>query len=214
MIEKQANDVIRIVDDDPAIRDAFCFLLQGEGWKTRAYENADDFFASDDMSSPGCIVLDVRMPGSLSGLELQEKLMLESTVSPIIFISAHGDIEMAVRTIQNGAVDFLPKPVDEGKLLAAIEKAVGLSHRRIQHCLQARAMREDWQSLTAREEQVARLLARGLANKTVADMLSMTVRTVQVHRAAIYLKLGVHSAAEISWIMQKLGLETNDSVTR
>lgn len=207
MTERFPNDVVRIVDDDPAIRDAFCFLLQGEGWSTKAYADADEFLERDDMTKPGCIVLDVRMPNSMSGLELQEVLMLRLIDIPIIFVSAHGDIEMAVRTIHNGAVDFLPKPVSEKKLISAIERAVDISHKKQKERLSSRARHEDWETLIAREKQVAALLAQGLPNKTVADMLSMSTRTAQVHRASIYLKLGVHSAAEIRGIMHSLQLK-------
>lgn len=209
MMTKQPNDVVRIVDDDPAIRDAFCFLLQGEGWKTQAYADADEFLENDDMTKPGCIVLDVRMPDSMSGLELQEILTLRLIEIPIIFVSAHGDIEMAVRTIHNGAVDFLPKPVAEEKLLCAIERAVDISHRKQQERLCMRARHEDWKTLTPREKQVAALLAQGMPNKTVADTLNMTTRTAQVHRASIYLKLNVHSAAEIRGVMHSLNLKVD-----
>ncbi len=199
---QQPADVIRIVDDDPSIRDAFCFLLDGEGWRTRAYPDADSFLNEDDLSTPGCVVLDVRMPDSMSGLELQERLMESAEALPIIFVSAHGDIEMAVHTMRNGAVDFLPKPVDEAKLLDAIGRATELCHRRLQERLSQSARLENWNTLTPREKEVAELLALGMPNKTVADRLGMTTRTVQVHRAAIYLKLGVRSAAEIANLMQ------------
>ena len=155
------------------------------------------------------IVLDVRMPDSMSGLELQEILTLRLIEIPIIFVSAHGDIEMAVRTIHNGAVDFLPKPVAEEKLLCAIERAVDISHRKQQERLCMRARHEDWKTLTPREKQVAALLAQGMPNKTVADTLNMTTRTAQVHRASIYLKLNVHSAAEIRGVMHSLNLKVD-----
>jgi len=125
-------DVIRIVDDDLSITDALSFLLEGEGWNTIAYHDADTFLTNDDLKVPGCLILDVRMPNSMSGLELQEQLMSIAGYLPIIFISAHGDIEMAVHTIKNGACNFLPKPVDQDKLLASIEKAVQLCHRNLQ----------------------------------------------------------------------------------
>lgn len=204
MVERWLNDVIRIVDDEESVRDALSFLLSGKGWNTKAYACAEDFLAEDDIDMPGCLVLDVRMPESLSGLELQETLISLNVDLPIIFVSAHGDIEMAVRTIHNGALDFLPKPVSSEKLLAAIEKAVERSHERTHQKLSEKALLQDWSSLTHREQEVAELLAQGLPNKVVAAALQMTVRTVQVHRSTIYLKLGVHSAAEITLLLQKV----------
>lgn len=197
-------DVIRIVDDDPSITDALSFLLEGEGWNTIAYHDADTFLANDDLKVPGCLILDVRMPNSMSGLELQEQLMSIASYLPIIFISAHGDIEMAVHTIKNGACDFLPKPVDQDKLLASIEKAVQLCHRNLQASQEARARNENLKTLTPRELEVAKLLATGAPNKVVADQLGMTTRTAQVHRGAIYLKLGVHSAVEIAELVRTM----------
>ena len=204
MARNSMPDLIRIVDDDPAIRDAFCFLLDGEGYRTRAYPDAGAFLAEDDLSVPGCLILDVRMPNSISGLELQEQLLETAEVLPIVFVSAHGDIEMAVHTMRNGAVDFLEKPVDEGKLLAAIDRAVSLCHEKMKAKLSRSARVEDWNTLTPREKEVAELLASGLPNKVVADRLGMTTRTAQVHRASIYLKLGVHSAAEIANLIQSM----------
>lgn len=196
--------LIRIVDDDDDVRDALSFLLQGEGWPTKSYENAIQFLEQDDLSIPGCLVLDVRMPNSISGLELQEKLISLSIRLPIIFVSAHGDIEMAVHTIQNGAIDFLTKPVSEEKLFSSISRAVELSLKTRRDELRRKAINGNWDTLTPREKRVALLLSQGKQNKVVASELDITVRTVQVYRASIYLKLGVHSAAEITTIMQSI----------
>lgn len=110
MINKTRH-VIRIVDDDAFIRESFCYLLEGEGWRTKAYASAEEFLEEDDVSVTGCIVLDVRMPGGMTGLELQQELLRCSCGLPLIFVSAHGNIEMAVRAVQNGACDFIPKQI-------------------------------------------------------------------------------------------------------
>lgn len=203
MADKSAN-LIRIIDDDASIRESFCYLLSGEGWRTASYASAEEFLERDDVSVPGCLVVDVKMPGGMTGLELQQELLRCSCGLPLIFVSAHGSIEMAVRAVQSGACDFIPKPVDEEKLLAAIEKAVEKCARLYRRESGLRAMQEKWDSLTAREKEIARCLARGMPNKVIAAQLSSALRTVQVHRASIYLKLGVRSAAEITRLLDAI----------
>lgn len=200
----QTRHVIRIVDDDADVRESFCYLLEGEGWRTKAYASAETFLEEDDVTVTGCIVLDVRIPGGMTGLELQQELMRCSCGLPLIFLSAHGNIEMAVRAVQNGACDFIPKPVDEEKLLAAIEKAV----RKCEADSAASADRKErearWNMLTTREKEVASFLAQGMPNKVIAARLGIANRTIQVHRATIYLKLGVRSPAEIANLIHRL----------
>ena len=196
-------DLVRIVDDDPDIREAVRFLLEGEGIAAKVYASADEFLAEDDLSRPGCLVLDVQMPGK-SGLDLQEDLARIGAVLPIIFVSAHGSIEMAVQTMRDGAFDFIAKPADMHKLLLSVGRAVEHCHSERSKLMSRTARQADWESLTAREKEVARLLAQGLPNKVIADQLGIANRTVQVHRATIYMKLGVRSAAEITLLLQSV----------
>ena len=124
--------LIRIVDDDAEMRESLEFLLSTEGWKSRSYASAEAFLETDDVMVPGCLILDIRMPG-LSGLQLQELLKKKDYSLPILFITAHGDITMAVEAVKNGAFDFLPKPLDDEKLLASVEKAIALDWERRSH---------------------------------------------------------------------------------
>jgi FixJ family two-component response regulator len=198
-------DLVRIVDDDPDIREAVLFLLEGEGLEARAYPSAEDFLAEEDFSRPGCVVLDVQMPGK-SGLDLQEDLARIGAILPIVFVSAHGSIEMAVQAMRDGAFDFIAKPADMHKLLCSVKRAIDRCHEQRQKQMSASAKQADWDSLTAREKEVARLLAQGIPNKVIADRLQIANRTVQVHRATIYMKLGVRSAAEITMLLQQVSV--------
>ena len=134
--------LIRIVDDDAEMRESLEFLLSTEGWKSRSYASAEAFLETDDVMVPGCLILDIRMPG-LSGLQLQELLKKKDYSLPILFITAHGDITMAVEAVKNGAFDFLPKPLDDEKLLASVEKAIALDwERRSHHTSHTAAMKD------------------------------------------------------------------------
>lgn len=197
------RDLIRIVDDDPTICESFCYLMTAEGWAASSYSSAEEFLQNDDRLRPGCLVLDVQLDG-MSGLTLQQELTELSSDLPIIFVSAYGSIEMAVGAVLRGACDFIPKPVDENKLLAAVGRAVAKCRLLRHEKMQLRASAENWESLTPREKDVAKLIAQGLPNKLVADRLSVSINTVQVHRAKIYHKLGCKSAAEITSLLHLL----------
>ena len=148
--------LIRIVDDDAEMRESLEFLLSTEGWKSRSYASAEAFLETDDVMVPGCLILDIRMPG-LSGLQLQELLKKKDYSLPILFITAHGDITMAVEAVKNGAFDFLPKPLDDEKLLASVEKAIALDWERRSHHTSHTAAMKDLATLTPREREVAGL---------------------------------------------------------
>lgn len=197
---QEMKPLVRVIDDDDAMRRSWAFLIEGEGWNVITYSDALDFLSSNDFHRPGCIVLDVRMP-CMSGLELQDRLMKLKVDLPIIFISGHGDIDMAVHTLKIGAVDFLQKPVDDQRLLNAINKAVStnLIHRRNEEELSIFKARLE--NLTAREREVIRMVAQGMSNKALADTLNISEKTVQVHRGSAYRKLGIHNAAEIARMM-------------
>jgi len=196
--------LVRVIDDDDAMRRSWAFLIEGEGWNVVTYSDALDFISSNDFHRPGCIVLDVRMP-RMSGLELQDRLAKLKLDLPIIFISGHGDIDMAVRTMKLGAVDFLQKPVDDQRLLNTIKTAItaNLNHRRNEQELST--FRARLENLTLREREVIRMVAQGMSNKAVADSLNISEKTVQVHRGAAYRKLDIHNAAEIARLLMRSG---------
>ncbi len=196
--------VIRIIDDDDAMRKSWAFLIEDEGWEVATYPDALTFLSSNDFIRPGCLLLDVRMP-HMSGLELQTKLREVGCDLPIIFVSGHGDIDMAVNTLKAGAADFLQKPVDDQRLLDTIDNAVtkNLSDRR--NSAEVSDFKARFEQLTQREREVIRMVARGFANKEVAREFGISEKTVQVHRGAAYRKLDLHNAAEIARLLMKAG---------
>lgn len=200
----QNSPVIRIIDDDDAMRKSWAFLIEDEGWEVVTYSDALTFLSSNDFIRPGCLLLDVRMP-HMSGLKLQTKLREVGCDLPIIFVSGHGDIDMAVNTLKAGAIDFLQKPVDDQRLLDTIENAVAknLSERR--NFAEVSDFKSRFEQLTQREREVIRMVARGYANKEVAREFGISEKTVQVHRGAAYRKLDLHNAAEIARLLMKSG---------
>jgi len=193
------NPTVFIVDDDDGVRNALQTLIESMDIQTCAFSNVQSFLDDYDPSQPGCLVLDVRLP-QLSGLELQEFLSREGIKTPIIFVSGHSNVSMAVRTLKAGAVDFLEKPFDDQMLLDSIQKALEVD----------RVMRSEdhWRKLvlqylgqlSRREEEVLRLLIQGKPNKVIAHEMSLSTKTVETHRAHIMRKLGVNSLAGLVWM--------------
>ena len=200
----KAKCLIRTVDDDPAMREALEFMLTAEGWRVKTYENGRSFLTDDTPSTPGCAILDVRMPG-MSGLELQQEMNVRGYALPIIFLTGNGDIDMAVQALKDGASDFLPKPVKADRLIAAIEKAVkaDLERRKAEDGIAA--ARTLWDTLTPREKEVAKGVAAGDLNKQVADRLGITEKTVQAHRSSLLRKLGLRGSAELASFLISIG---------
>ena len=195
--------LIRIVDDDAEMRESLEFLLSTEGWKSRSYASAEAFLETDDVMVPGCLILDIRMPG-LSGLQLQELLKKKDYSLPILFITAHGDITMAVEAVKNGAFDFLPKPLDDEKLLASVEKAIALDWERRSHHTSHTAAMKDLATLTPRERDILKLIAQGLPNKMIARRLDITESTVKVHVKHMLKKMKLKSRVEAAvWVHQE-----------
>lgn len=195
--------IVYVVDDDLSIRESISSLLRAEGMQVEVFDSPLAFLATDDLNELGCLVLDVRMPG-LDGLELQSRLVAKGLKIPIVFITGHGDVPMAVRAMKGGAVDFLNKPFDSADLLAAISSALAksLASRLEESGLEELLKR--YESLTCREKQIVTEVARGKANKIIAIDLDVAESTVKVHRHNAMKKLGMRSVAELSLVMEKL----------
>ncbi len=189
--------LVRIVDDDPELLKSAAFLVRMAGFDVLTYESAASFLALDDGLRPGCIILDQRMPG-MTGLELQEALVEKGSTTPIIFLSAHGDIPMAMQAVHRGAMDFLVKPADPEVLVEAVKRAVAKSVEEAQVADETEKGQNFVESLTERELEVARLVAEGLLNKQIADRLAISLATVKMHRGNVTRKLGARSAVAIA----------------
>ncbi|WP_371170938.1 response regulator transcription factor [Aliiroseovarius sp. 2305UL8-7] len=188
---------VYLVDDDEAIRKALTLLLETVGLAVRSFASPETFLSHAADLTPGCLILDIRMP-QISGLKLQEKLTDQGIIWPTVIISGHGDINACRRAFRNGAIDFLSKPVDEQDLIDAIQKG----HAALE--AQKQAVEERAESialvalLSAREQEVMGMIAKGLTTKLIADALGLSPRTVESHRAAIATKTGTSSAAELT----------------
>lgn len=196
MAGSEIKVLVRIVDDDSDLRAAIRFLLESEGWEVADYYSAADFLLNDDTKIPGCLILDVRMP-EMTGVELQSELKQHVREIPIVFLSAHGDIEMAVKTLHEGAVDFLTKPVQEDKLVPVISRAVKLDLIKRGLSFDHEKTKERFRELTEREKQIVLLLTKGLLNREVGERLGISTRTVEVHRARAFKKLELHTISEL-----------------
>lgn len=185
-----------VVDDDEAMRDSLKWLIESVGMKVRTYGSADEFLGSCYPGRAGCLLLDVRMPG-MSGLELQHHLARREIRLPIIIITGHGDVGMAVRAMKAGAVDFIEKPFNDEALLSSIRNALEFDEK--QRVL--RAQRADIAArlaqLTPREHEVMEMVTEGRANKEIAAALGVTAKTVEAHRARVMDKMGAGSLAEL-----------------
>ncbi len=187
---------VHVVDDDDAVRSSLRLLLKSVGLPTIAYASAQEFLAAWDSDQPGCLVLDVRMPG-MSGIELQAELNQRGAIIPVIFISGHGDIPMAVEAIQHGAFDFLQKPFRDQDLIDRVQRALASDAEHRQVLQQRETLRQRFESLTPREQEVLQLVTQGKANKVMAGDLGVSQRTVEIHRARVMEKMGAHSLAQL-----------------
>jgi FixJ family two-component response regulator len=198
-----APPLVHVVDDDDSLRSALQRLLAAAGYRVRTYASSGEFLLDPPADAPGCLLLDLHMPGP-SGLDLQEALARHGIGLPVIFISGHGDLATGVRAMKAGAVDFLGKPVEREPLLAAIARALERdaaerAARKADHELRAR-----FAQLTVREREVFELVAAGRLNKQIADALGIAERTVKAQRAQVMAKLGAATAAELGRIAAQL----------
>ncbi len=184
--------MVCIIDDDEAIRESLRLLLFAGGLSSCVYESADAFLADENPNSFDCMLLDIRMPGT-DGLELFRILSRKQLSYPIIFITGHGDIPLAVSAIKNGAFDFLTKPFREGELLEKINSAIALYRSSKKQLLKLQKLQQRVDSCTPREKDVMRLLAQGLPNKGIAEALGISPRTVEIHRAHVMEKMAAGS---------------------
>jgi two-component system response regulator FixJ len=195
-----ANPTVFVVDDDDAVRSSLKMLLKSVGRTVVDYPSATAFLAAYRFDRPGCLVLDIRMPG-MSGLELQDQLNARGAIVPVIFISGHADVPMAVEAVQHGAFDFLQKPFRDQDLLDRVQAAIerDATNRRQLHELEA--LRKRLNSLTDREREVLDLVTQGKANKVMAGDLGVSQRTVEIHRARVMEKMEASSLAQLVRMM-------------
>jgi FixJ family two-component response regulator len=194
------NPVVMVVDDDAGVRNAMRILLKSVGLESMLFASAPEFLNGYQPSQPGCLVLDIRMPG-MSGLELQQQLNLRGAVIPVIFMTGHGDIPMAVEAMQHGAFDFLQKPFRDQDLLDRIQKAIAKDAELRASLGEHERIRSHLESLTPREREVLDLMTLGKQNKSIAQDLGVSPRTVEIHRARVMEKMNAHSVAELVRMM-------------
>ena len=197
------NPVIIVVDDDSGVRNAMRSLLKSVGLESALYGSAQEFLAAYQPAQPGVLVLDIRMPG-MSGLELQQQLNLRGAVIPVIFMTGHGDIPMAVEAMQHGAFDFLQKPFRDQDLLDRIQRAIIKDTEQRQSLGEHERIKAHLETLTAREREVLDLMTQGKQNKMIAQDLGVSPRTVEIHRARVMEKMDAQSVAQLVRMMLDL----------
>jgi RNA polymerase sigma factor (sigma-70 family) len=197
------EQTVCIVDDDEAVRDSLEILCRSVGLEAKTYASATAYLEAHDPDRAGCLVLDIRLPG-MSGLQLQKRLEELGSSPPIIFITGHGDVPMAVGAIQRGAVDFLQKPFRDQDLLDRIQQALELDAKRRRELHKRRELERRLEQLTAREREVLDLVVAGNPNKVVAGELGLSQRTVEIHRSHVMEKMQVDSLAELVRLVTEL----------
>ena len=205
----ETKPTIFIVDDDPSVRESTELMLKSVGFHVKTFVSAQEFLKANLQEGPGCLILDVRMPG-MSGLDLQEKLVSAKTPLPVIFITGHGTVPMSVRAMKAGAVDFLQKPFEEQDLLDAINRAITQQRERKSKRDEADQLQQHLKALTPREYEVFSLLVTGMSNKEIAHKLGTSERTVKAHRAQIMEKMNAGSLADLVRFAEKLKTHSSD----
>jgi len=198
-----------IVDDDPAVRDALQWLLRSRGVQSQTWASATDFLAFANHDLCGCLLLDVRMPG-MSGIELFDRLRDLHCRLPVIFLTGHGDVPMAVQALKDGAFDFIEKPYDDNALVDKVLAAIDQDTRRAVRENSILCLEQKLTTLTQREQEVMQRILAGKLNKVIADELGIAMRTVEVHRSRIFEKMKVRSAVELSQVLGILGDKPKD----
>ncbi len=193
---KDLVPTVIVIDDDEAVRSSLKLLLRSVKLPVTAYASAQEFLPRYSPDQPGCLIVDVRMPG-MSGLELQQQLNLRGAMIPVIFITGHGDISMAVEAMRHGAFDFLPKPFRDQDLLDRVQRALQKDAANRREIAQTERIRELFETLTPREREVLELVTSGKPNKVMAADLGVSQRTVEIHRARVMEKMQANSLAQL-----------------
>ncbi|BAO83212.1 response regulator [Serpentinimonas maccroryi] len=188
--------LVYVVDDDEAVRDSLQWLLEGKDYRVRCFESAEAFLSRYDPREVACLVADIRM-GGMSGMELQDRLLERHSPLPIVFITGHGDVPMAVQTMKKGALDFIQKPFNEQQLMALVDRMLETARTAFADLQQAASREALMARLTGRESQVLERIVAGRLNKQIADDLNISIKTVEAHRANIMEKLGANTVADL-----------------
>jgi hypothetical protein len=197
---------VYVVDDDEAVRDSLQWLLEGKDYRVRCFDSAESFLSRYDPKEVACLIVDIRMAG-MSGLELQDKLVEKQSPLPIVFITGHGDVPMAVNTMKKGAMDFIQKPFKEDDLLSLVERMLDSARESFSDHQNAVTRDALLSKLTGREAQVLERIVAGRLNKQIADDLGISIKTVEAHRANIMEKLNANTVADLL----KIALRQNAS---
>ena len=203
---------VYVVDDDEAVRDSVQWLLEGKDFRVRCFESAESFLSRYDPREIACLVVDIRM-GGMSGIELQDRLIERKSPLPIVFITGHGDVPMAVDTMKKGALDFIQKPFKEDELVAVVERMLDRAKELFADSQQAASRDALLAKLTSREAQVLERIVAGRLNKQIADDLGISIKTVEAHRANIMEKLNANTVADLLKIALGQGQQTHPAPT-
>ena len=187
---------VYVVDDDEAVRDSLQWLLEGKGYRVRCFDSAESFLSRYDAREVACLIVDIRM-GGMTGLELQSRLIEIRSPLPIVFITGHGDVPMAVDTMKKGAMDFIQKPFNEAELVPLVEKMLETAKESFAGSQLAASRETLLSKLTLRESQVLERIVAGRLNKQIADDLGISIKTVEAHRANIMEKLSANTVADL-----------------
>jgi FixJ family two-component response regulator len=200
---ENGGPVVVVIDDDESVREALRGLFQSVGLVTEIYGSVQDYLDADQLDRAGCIVLDIRLPG-ISGLEFQEALARSEIAQSVVLISAHVDVQMAVRAMKAGAVDVLTKPVREQDLLEAVNRALAKDRQRRREAERDLTLRARYATLSERERQVFALVSAGLLNKQIADRVNVTEATVKLHRSQVMRKMEAESLPDLVRMADRL----------
>ncbi len=202
-----AKATVFVVDDDQAMRNSLKWLIESVGVQVESFSSADEFLAQYQPGRAGCLVLDVRMPG-MSGLDLQEYLVAKNIRIPVVIITGHGDVPMAVRAMKSGAIDFIEKPFNDEVLLDAIRRAIAYEEQQRSQMSEHLQIQERLSHLTPREREVMEMVTEGKSNKEIANALGVSAKTIEAHRARVMEKMQAGSLAEL--VRMVLAVDNHD----